>query len=231
MIDVKRCELKYRTDAIRAADMQRRLRCVMREDAHNGPDGYLVRSLYFDTLSDVDFEEKVEGEDPRKKIRLRVYSPSDQTAKLEMKEKFGTNQRKRSLIVSRPEVERMLRGDYGFLYRREEEFAREIYLLMATRAYYPRCIVQYNRRAFMLEENDTRVTFDSRLCATEGVLNLFGDPLPLYPVCGLSEITLEVKYNGFLMTPVKNALGQNNGMQLSSSKYCRARMVSKHGRM
>ena len=34
---------------------------VLREDPHNRGDGYMIRSLYFDTLDDRDFHEKEDG--------------------------------------------------------------------------------------------------------------------------------------------------------------------------
>ena len=34
---------------------------LFKEDSHNGKDGYMVRSLYFDTLGKKDFEEKLAG--------------------------------------------------------------------------------------------------------------------------------------------------------------------------
>ena len=72
MLDVTRTEVKYDIGLAEMADMKRRLGIFMEPDSHNGDRGYLVRSLYFDTLHDTDFEEKVEGYDGRQKIRLRV---------------------------------------------------------------------------------------------------------------------------------------------------------------
>ena len=44
---------------------------LFKEDSHNGKDGYMVRSLYFDTLGNKDFEEKLAGVECRRKMRLR----------------------------------------------------------------------------------------------------------------------------------------------------------------
>ncbi|MBO5210290.1 MAG: hypothetical protein J6B68_13270 [Lachnospiraceae bacterium] len=66
--------------------------------------------------------------------------------------------------------------------------------------------------------------------ATESCYNLFDKNLVLYPVSSKDEITLEVKYNGFLYTYIKDAVSQADKMQISNSKYVRARMVSKKGR-
>jgi len=231
MLDVSRRELKYLVSLADTSSLKKMLSGVMRGDAHNGANGYLVRSLYFDSLYDSDFEDKVDGYDNRKKVRLRVYDFGSQTAKLELKEKSGIAQRKRSLLINRSEAESMLNGNYGFLLDREEELAHKLYTFMTTICYRPKCIVEYDRMAFCEPVNDIRITFDMNLRATEADLaGLFDKNLVLYPVCEKSEVTMEVKYNGFLYTYIKNIISQSDKMQVSNSKYVRARMITKKGR-
>ncbi|MBO5209923.1 MAG: polyphosphate polymerase domain-containing protein [Lachnospiraceae bacterium] len=167
MIDVCRRELKYLVSLRDIASLKKRLSVVMEKDSHNGADGYLVRSLYFDSLYDTDFEEKVDGYDNRKKIRLRVYDFDSQTAKLELKEKEGSSQRKRSLLLNREEAEHLIKGEYEFLLSREEEIAHWLYTYMTMKCYRPKCIVEYDRFAYCEVVNDIRVTFDANLRATE----------------------------------------------------------------
>lgn len=231
MLDVSRRELKYLVSLADTGSIKKKLSALIREDDHNGENGYLVRSLYFDSLLDSDFEDKVDGYDNRQKVRLRVYNFDSQTAKLELKEKSGAAQRKRSLLINRKEAESMIRGDYGFLLEREEEIAHKLYTFMLTKCYRPKCIVEYDRMAFCEPVNDIRITFDMNLRATEaGLSELFDKNLILYPVCDKSEVTMEVKYNGFLYTHIKNIISQSDKMQVSNSKYVRARMVTKKGR-
>lgn len=227
MIDVSRREIKYQISPHEIAGLKRRLASIMRCDRHNGRDGYLVRSLYFDTPFDTDYEDKIDGYNERQKIRLRLYDPQDETVKLELKEKKGTVQRKRSLLLNREEAEQMICGRYGFLQARNEELALWLYTFMVTKCYRPKCIVEYDRFAYYLEHNDTRVTFDTGLRSGEANYNIFDKNLVLYPVRSALENTLEVKFSGFLFTSVKNELNRFEGMPVSSSKYCLARMVSK----
>lgn len=230
MLDVSRKELKYLIPDSEVVRIARQLSAVMSRDAHNGEEGYLVRSLYFDTLTDSDFEDKVDGHDKRQKIRIRVYDLHSDTAKLELKEKEGSAQRKRSLSISREEAEQMINRDYTFLLERSEPLARYLYTFMITRCYRPKCIVEYDRLAFCADTNEIRVTFDRNLRATEADFGLFREELPLYPVANRAETTMEVKYNGFLFTYIKNIINVSDQVQVSSSKYCRARMISKRGR-
>ena len=104
MNEVMRQEKKY---LIHLADMARlsgALSQVMAQDRHGGVLGYRIRSLYFDTLDDTDFFEKIEGAELRRKLRLRIYDPGADFAMLEMKQKQGAYQRKRSLRMGREEA-------------------------------------------------------------------------------------------------------------------------------
>lgn len=230
MLDVSRRELKYLVQTAEAARLCSRVSGVMHSDPNNGTEGYQVRSLYFDSLYDSDFEEKVSGCDRRKKIRLRIYNLSSEVIKLELKEKEGNAQRKRSLSLGREEADRMIRGDYLFLLERSEPTARWLYTYMTMRCYRPKCIVEYRRTAFLEPVNDIRITFDSELKATEAGKGFFDRELMLYPVAHPGEVTMEVKYNRFLYTHIKEILNQSDKIQISNSKYVRARMISKRGR-
>ena len=44
---------------------------VLLQDKHNGTHGYMIRSLYFDTVYDGDYFDKLAGIETRRKIRLR----------------------------------------------------------------------------------------------------------------------------------------------------------------
>lgn len=231
MLDVTRKEMKYDIGLIETANMKRRLGIYMESDPHNGETGYLVRSLYFDTLYDMDFEQKADGYDERQKIRLRVYSADAQTAKLEVKEKTDALQRKRSLLLDRRESMQMINGDYHFLMRREEELSHWLYTFLSAHCYRPKCVVEYDRYAYILDHNDTRITFDSNLRAGESNLDIFNRDMALYPVSPPGAVTMEVKYSGFLLTHLKNELKHCDKMRCSNSKYCRARMITKRGRV
>lgn len=230
MLDVSRKEIKYLIGPADIVRLKKRLAPLMKADIHNGDNGYRVRSLYFDTMSDTDFEDKVDGYDNRQKVRMRIYDADMNIIKLELKEKSGSAQRKRSLILSREEAKRMINADYGCLLEREEKLAAWLYTFMTVRCYRPKCIVEYNRFAFYLEDNDIRITFDTDLCASESDLNLLNEDMMLYPVSCIGEETLEVKYSGFLMSVIKRELVAHGGMQVSNSKYCRARKITKRGR-
>ena len=228
MNEVLRQEKKYAVNIADGAVLRRHLEPVMHADAHNGPQGYGIRSLYFDTPDDQDFQDKIDGLELRRKIRLRIYSPRSDFAMLEMKQKEGPYQRKRSLRLSREDAQRLCRGDYRPLQAYEDPFAAECYGLMHCRCYRPKAVVEYRRQAFVARENHIRITLDSRIVATESELDLFSERLPMYPVMDPFHMVLEVKYNGFLLSYIKDLLNLVERSELSVSKYCLARSVSQN---
>ena len=62
--------------------------------------GYMVRSLYLDSLDEDDYYEKLDGLASRKKIRLRIYEPKANKVKLEIKAKYDIHQLKESLVIT-----------------------------------------------------------------------------------------------------------------------------------
>ena len=84
MLDIFRREIKYEIDPCLTEVLKQRLSAVLPADPHNGTQGYLVRSVYFDTPDAADCCEKLDGVENRKKLRLRVYGFGDAPAKLEL---------------------------------------------------------------------------------------------------------------------------------------------------
>lgn len=223
MNEVFRQEKKYFLTMTDFIQMSGTLERVMLQDEHNGALGYRIRSLYFDTPDDGDYTDKVDGLELRRKIRLRNYDPSADFAMLEMKQKQGEAQKKRSLRVSREDAIRLTKGDYSPLLRYEEPFAAECYGLMNMRCYRPKTVVEYRRKAYVAKENKIRVTFDSGIIATETRFDIFSDDLEMAPVLDPYNLVLEVKYNGFMLGYVKNLIDLSDRSALSVSKYCLAR--------
>lgn len=226
MNEVLRQEKKYLMNIPDVKRLSGRLSQVLMEDQHNGANGYSIRSLYFDTPYDDDFHDKEDGLLLRKKIRLRIYDPKAKSAKLEMKQKEGMFQRKRSLRLSREDARALIAGDYGVLLKYPEPFAAECYGVMCMKGYRPKTVVEYLRKAYIAKENSIRITFDSRIVATETRYDIFAEDLNMYPVMDPFNAVLEVKYNGFLLSYIKSLVDSANRSELSVSKYCLARGVS-----
>jgi len=223
MNTVLREEKKFLIGLPEFRSLSHQLEQCLHQDIHNGIMGYPIRSLYFDTMYDCDYFEKLAGVETRKKIRLRIYDPNASYAMLEMKQKQGTQQRKRSLRISREDAIRLTRADYSPLLTYSDSFAAECYALMHAKCYRPKTIVEYNRKAFIAKENRIRVTFDNHIVSTESSLDLFDPNLNMNPVLDPSSVVMEVKYNGFLLEYIRRMINSVDRTELSVSKYCLAR--------
>lgn len=223
MNKVFREEKKFLISTAEALQKSHLLSQVMQEDPHNGVHGYRIRSLYFDTVYDSDYYEKQAGVETRRKIRLRCYDPRADYAMLEMKQKQGANQLKRSLYLPREDARRLTEGDYTPLLKNGDPFAAECYAMMCSRCYRPKTIVEYNRKAFIAKENKIRVTFDSRIVSTESSYDLFDERLNMNPVLDPCAVVMEVKYNGFLLDYIRQMINTVDRSELSVSKYVLAR--------
>lgn len=223
MNKVTREEKKFLISVAEFLNTSNKLEQVMLQDPHNGTHGYMIRSLYFDTIRDGDFFEKQAGVELRRKVRLRCYDPGHDFAMLELKQKQGSNQLKRSLKVTREDAQRLIQCDYSPLLKYSEPFAAEMYALMQTRVYRPKTIVQYNRKAFIAKENRIRLTFDNSIVSTESSFDLFSESLNMSPVLDPYEVVLEVKFNGFLLSYIRGLINNVDKSELSVSKYVLAR--------
>ncbi len=223
---VLRQEHKFSITQIQFRQHSASVSIVMNTDKNNGRDGYMVRSLYFDTLNDYDYWTKIDGVDSRRKIRLRIYNTDSAFAQLEMKQKQSIYQLKRSIKIKREDAIMLSEGQYTPLLCYDDPFAVECYTLLSTRGYVPKTIVQYQRLAFVGKGEDIRITFDHELKASESCFDLFSDKLCLYPIKDSFNAVLEVKYNGFLFSYIKELLQRFEKSPVASSKYCMARTVT-----
>lgn len=226
MNTVRRREIKYLLNQQEFRKKKSYLERVLKSDEHNSTNGYVVRSLYFDTLDDRDFREKEDGVEIRRKVRLRVYDPNADFAMLEMKQKEGDYQMKRSLLVSKEHAIKIAKGDYTPLLTYRDPFAQEMYAFMTINFYRPKVVIEYRRDAFVVKENSIRLTFDHDIVATESSFDVFDPDLPMTPVMDPANVVLEVKYNGFLLSYVKDLIADVACVNTSVSKYYLSRNVS-----
>ena len=86
----------------------------------------------------------------------------------------------------------------------KEKFASECYGLMQMYCYRPKLVIEYKRKAFIAKENQIRITFDYDIRTNEVNFNIFDKNLVLNSVFSQSNVILEVKYNGFLLSYIKD---------------------------
>ena len=80
MNEVLRQEKKYAINLADGVVLGERLGAVMHADAHNGAQGYTIRSLYFDDCFNTAMSDKIDGVQHRDKYRIRIYNRTKSTA-------------------------------------------------------------------------------------------------------------------------------------------------------
>ena len=73
MLDVSRTEEKYVLSLAQSASLRGKLSRILKHDTESVAEKYPVRSLYFDSINNKDYYEKMAGNEVRKKIRIRSY--------------------------------------------------------------------------------------------------------------------------------------------------------------
>lgn len=223
-MNVSRVEEKYILTRMQALNLYAKLKNILPGDEINGTKPYRVRSLYFDSYWNDDYFDKLDGVEVRKKIRLRTYPPDGRKAKLELKQKNGSYQYKQSVTVTKEQAEALEQGEYKVLLTMENSLAEELYYIFLKERYRPGCIVEYMRQAFQVPVNNIRITFDSDIRGTEGSLRLFDwSEERTVPIESKNKVILEVKYNHFLLSYIKDALAASNASQEAYSKYVTGR--------
>lgn len=220
-LKVVRNEKKYYIDIDKAFRLKSLLPNILKEDKFNCNDGYIIRSLYFDTIYNNDFLDKENGLENRRKIRIRTYNLDTETIKLEIKEKKGDLQCKSSLLISKEVGESLIKGKYEVLKEYDNDLAKELYAIMSLECYRPKCIIEYKRNAYILLENNIRITIDENIRGTEESFDIFSDNLNLNNI--LDSTVLEVKYNNFLFSYIKDLLCLVDSDESSISKYWNCR--------
>lgn len=225
MNTVLRREEKYLIRYNEAARLKNMFETLLETDTYSKDRDYTVRSLYFDTIDDKDFFDKINEQNLRRKIRLRIYNPSDATAKLELKQKENVYQKKRFIYISKQDAKELINGNISVLLNYKNDFADEVYGIMSTECYRAKTIVEYKRKAFIAKENSIRLTFDSDMRATESSLDLFDENLILNSIFDSENVIFEVKYDKFMLGYISDIISNVDRRTTSFSKYTYGRSI------
>ena len=98
---------------------------------------------------------------------------------------------------------------------------------MTLGAYHPAAVVEYERRAYMYDAFNTRITFDRNVKSCEWFYDIFSEEMPFVPVL-TQQIILEVKFSGVLLESIRRILGKYHLTNVSVSKYAAGRPTGAH---
>ncbi len=223
-----RHELKFFVNPHQYYLIRNRLRDLMEQDKHVGPEGeYHIRSLYFDDIDNTALHEKLGGIRDRSKYRIRIYNRSDNVIHFEKKIKFKDYIAKLKEPLTREMYNAIIGGDYSGLKGLGKPLLEDIHNQMHTRLLRPKVIVDYVREPFVCPHGNVRITFDKELRTGLHAIDIF-DPA-LRPVRAIDHelIIMEVKYDEYIPAYIAIALQLEGLTRQSASKYVLCRKYLK----
>ena len=211
---------------INTADMivlQHRLRAVAKADEHTVNGKYFIRSLYFDTPTDTALREKLDGVSRREKFRIRYYNFDTSVIHLEKKSKTAGLCGKKSTNLTVEQVEAIINGDTAWMGKSNDELIKELYLKMKTQQLAPKTIVDYEREPYVFSAGNVRITLDYNIRTGLISTDFFNENCPTVSVPG-NPIILEVKWDEFLPSVIRDAVQLGNRRSTAFSKYAMCRI-------
>lgn len=203
--------------------IRQRLKVVAKVDK-NAVDGkYQIRSLYFDTPSDTALREKLNGVSRREKFRIRYYNGNTSFINLEKKIKMAGLGTKISANLTKEQAQAIVDGNLDWMKENEQELVRELYVKMKNDGLRPKTIVDYEREPFIFSAGNVRVTLDYNIRTGLGCTDFLNTECITVPVAE-SPIILEVKWDNFLPSVIKDAVQLENRQTKAFSKYAVCRM-------
>ena len=218
-----RHEMKHEINVSDMIAVRQRLSAVAQIDQHAEGGKYKIRSLYFDNLTDKALREKLDGFSHREKFRIRCYNNDTSMIHLEKKTKQGGLGNKQKARLSASEVQAIADGDYGWMAGSKRALVAELYSKMMSQGLRPKTIVDYTREPFIYEPGNVRVTLDYDLRTGLGCTD-FLDPNCITIPAGAPMVIMEVKWDAFLPSVIRDAV-QLRGCRTSAfSKYAACRI-------
>ncbi len=220
-----RVEDKYNCSEKDMMILEGRLRAIIPSDVNQADSkGYQITSVYFDDYNDSHLEDSVDGLQFRNKYRIRIYNDSFDTINLEVKYKRYNRVKKYSASISFEMMQDLIRGRCIRDDNPSADNPISLFNLAIKQDHLkPSVIVEYDRKAYIYNAGNVRITFDRNVRFSddfEGFIK--SNSCIYYPVNDYDRI-LEVKYDELLPGFIGRMLeiGVMNQMSYSKYKICR----------
>ncbi len=225
-----RHEYKYVIDARQQKILKLYAAGVLNLDSHTDRDGeYLIRSLYFDSLEYDFYYENEEGYDPRKKFRIRFYNLDSSYIVLECKAKIRTMTRKTSCLITEEQCRIFMEGRIPEADGRVHIRQPQMFYEMRMNNLRPVVVVQYVRIPYVNTAGNVRVTFDDSIASSNDLDGFLKKDIPFRQVLPKGQSVLEVKWDEFLPTHIKEQMELDSLQWTAFSKYYLCRKYNCYG--
>ena len=218
-----RHEWKHEISVSDMIAIRQRMRAIAKSDTHALDGKYEIRSLYFDNLADKALREKIDGVNCREKFRIRYYNDDLSFIRLEKKSKWNGLGNKQSTTLSADEAQAIVDGDLDWMMDSERPLLQELYTKMTLQGLGPKTIVDYTREPFVYAPGNVRVTLDYNIRTGLGCTD-FLNPNAITIPAGDAPIILEVKWDEYLPSVIRDAVQLNGRGTTAFSKYAICRI-------
>lgn len=218
-----RHEIKFTISKSYADILKQRLSLLMDVDK-NGENGYLIRSLYFDTPNSKAYYEKLDGVEYRKKYRIRIYNKDDSFIRLERKLKHNNLTSKDQTIIDKNLCEAIVNNKIS-IFKTNDKLLNEFLIDMKLNVLRPSIMVDYYRLALTYPVSDVRVTFDYNIKSGKYNYNLFDYNTQNYDIMDKDMLVLEVKFNDILPEAIAIILSTVPICRQAFSKFAECRSI------
>ena len=221
-----RCENKYVVSDQQLFLLDRRLSSFLSKDIHQTGQAYCIRSLYFDDPHGSCMDENHAGVNLRKKYRIRIYDPSQDTMHLEIKEKVHGLTKKSACDITREECRLLMDGKYPSGFDSRTVF-NALKLEMRMSDMRPAAIIDYERSAYVSPLGNVRITFDRNITVSSRCRDFLEDkPAHLIPLLPTGMHVLEVKYDEMIPDYILQAIQSVKPERTAFSKYYLGRLAA-----
>lgn len=219
-----RRELKHEMTKMECYLLRNKLKHYMEIDPHAKENGtYSIRSVYFDNFDNKVMIQKKEGLFERDKFRVRFYDGNTDFLNLEKKSKRNNLTYKQKCSITAEEYEKIRFDDISWMENDSRLLMQDLYRQMKMLQLKPVTVVDYEREVFIYKYGNVRVTFDSSIRTSlrnNDVLNMNIPMVDTEP----EVVLLEIKYDEFLPTIIKQLLQVSDLRAGAYSKYQISRM-------
>lgn len=222
-----RHEFKYQCSAVELEVIKSRLNGLLSIDKH-APNGvYCVRSMYFDNYSNSCFFENENGTDLREKYRIRIYNADSSRISLEQKNKVHGKTQKKSCLLSLEQYRNLLSEGANSISDKNDRLLNKFLYLKDTQLMKPVTIVEYDRIPYVYADGNVRITLDMNIRSSLNFSNFFSSTLSTRQILPSGQHLIEVKYDEFLPSFIKEIMGIDSLRQTTFSKYylCRKHSI------
>lgn len=218
-----RNEWKYTFKNSDLFKIENRINNVLKLDIHvdQTKGFYNIHSLYFDDYKNSCANDNEAGINKRYKWRIRFYDDDLSTLKLEKKIKYNGMCYKKQCNIDIETYNNIISNDIDKVLwsNNQDRLLIEFCKDLLSKLYVPKVIIDYERRAYIEEFNNVRVTFDCNISVSKDVDKFLENNYSSIPLLTNNNHVLEVKFDYMLPSYINKLVDIDEISQNSFSKY------------